>query len=157
TNGHRNVVTGLGDAFRIVIWLDFANGRTRLSVMTSKTVLPDGSMDWIQHTVNSTRGNGAEFFVQGVLSRQGLSPTNEVIFTGTTLNGQNITLNQLTQSGSYINDLSYCLDSACRHASRPSHEMIRRQGGVVWVGVHETEGRVFGQWRTLYTKDHFEV
>ncbi|HXJ39193.1 MAG TPA: Ca2+-dependent phosphoinositide-specific phospholipase C [Bryobacteraceae bacterium] len=157
TNVHRNVVTGLGDAFRIAIWLDFANDRSRVSVMTGNAVLPDDSMDWIQHTVNSTRGNGAEFFVHGILSRQGLSATNEVIFTGTTLNGQTIALNQLTKSGSYINDLSYCLDAGCRHASRPSHEVIRRQGGTVWVGVHETEGRVFGQWRTLYTTDRFEV
>jgi hypothetical protein len=155
TDVHHNVVTGLGDAFRIV--LVQSGPRTRVSLMTGNAVLPDGTMGWIQHAVNATRGNGAVFFVNGALVKQGLSATNEAIFTGTTLNGQPVTLAQLQQNGARIRDLSFCLDGSCRHLTRPSHDTTRRQGGAIWVGVHETEGRVFGQWRTLYTTDRFEV
>jgi len=155
TNVHKNVVTGTGDAFRIVLSLQPRG--TRVSLMTGNAVLPDGTMGWIQHPVNGARGNGATFFVNGVLSQQGLAANNEVLFVGTTLNGQPLRLAQLTTNGGRITDLSSCLDGSCRRYLRPSHETERRAGGTVWVGVHETEGRVFQQWRTLYTTNRFEV
>jgi len=155
TNVHKNVVTGLGDAFRIVLSLQ--EGATRVSVMTGNAVLPDGTMDWIQHPVNTLRGNGATFLIHSLLSRQGLAANNEVLFVGTKLNGQPVTLSQLTTTGGRVVDLSFCLDGSCRRYAAASHEMLRRAGNAVWVGVHETEGRVFQQWRTLYTVDRFEV
>ena len=158
-NVHKNVVDAfstLGDAFRIEVLPDRSG--TEVSLMTSNTVLPNGGMEWVLHPVNKARGTGRTFMVNGILSQQGLSATNEVVFTGTTLNGQPLRLAQLQQkNGARIFDLSFCLDGSCRHSTRPTHEIIRRTGGNVWVGVHETEGRVFGQWRTLYTTDRFEV
>jgi hypothetical protein len=155
TNVHKNVVTGLGDAFRIV--LSSQETATKVSVMTANAVLPDGTMGWIQHPVNTARGNGATFLINGVLSRQGLAASNEVLFVGTTLNRQPVTLSDLTTNGGRVVDLSFCLDGSCRHYGATSHETLRRAGNTVWVGVHETEGRVYQQWRTLYTTDRFEV
>jgi hypothetical protein len=154
-NVHKNVVTGGGDAFRIVLSLQ--GSRTLVSLMTGNAVLPDGTMGWVQHPVNTTRGNGAAFFVNGSLSRQGLAANNEVLFVNTTLNARPVTLSQLRSRGGHVTDLSFCLDGSCRRFSRPLHETLRTSGANVWVGVHETEGRVFGQWRTLYTTDRFEV
>ncbi|MDF0666381.1 MAG: hypothetical protein P0119_09985 [Nitrospira sp.] len=156
SNVHKNVVSnGLGDAFRVV--LTQGDGRTQVSVMTGNVVAPDGTMWWVQHPVNAARGTAAAFYVTGRLARQGLSADHEVVFTGTTLDGQPVTLSQLTISGGRIRDLSFCLDGSCRQSAGTSHAMTRRSGGNVWIGVHETEGRVFGQWRTLYTTDRFEV
>ena len=154
---HKNVVTNtLGDAFRVVVTP--GEGRTQVSVMTANVVAPDGTMWWVQHPVNAARGgNNASFYVSGRLTRQGLAADHEVVFTGTTLDGQPVTLAQLQTSGGRVRDESFCLDNSCRQMGSPSHLMTRRSGGTIWVGVHETEGRVFGQWRTLYTTDRFEV
>jgi hypothetical protein len=157
---HKNVVRdqSLGDAFRVRLTRLIHERATIVEIWTANSVAPDGSMEWVRHPVHSALAGGSDIRVGGLLSRQGLAQWNDGVFTGTKLNGADVTLPQFNTKGHAVVDLSWCVTGSCRQSPRPTHETIRSSTtGTAFVGVHETEGRVFGQWRTLYTTDRFEV
>ncbi len=147
----------IGDALRVRV--DRTGNGTTISVFTAAEMNPDGSPLWIPYPDNP-------FHFTRDLAIQGLFQVNDGVFTGTRLNGRLIpfsefNLAQIFPGGATAGtayDLSFCTDGSCRGQPLDSHESVSTgRGGDSYIGIHETEGSVYDQWRTLYTTDVFEV
>jgi hypothetical protein len=139
----------VGDLLKMQV----VSGGRVVRLWTSGTMGPDGTPRWNRLPIG-------DLSFRWPLTTQGLRALGDVLFVGPRFNGQlvtrsffpSITVERLVQ------DLSWCIDGACIQAYRPDHiDLSTDRSGAAYVGVHESEGRVFGQWRTLLTTDRFEV
>lgn len=144
----------IGDGIRVRLQRNLYG--TVAQIFTTAEVNPDGSLLWVPWPTKPS------FAINADLRYQGLYQARDGVFTGTRLNGQPVSLSQLTlgPNDHYVYDLSWCNDGSCRGAAPASHETFftATSDNATYVGVHETEGAVYGnQWRTLYPTDRYEV